>query len=160
MKSIIEYINEAKANKSITSLPDNMKEWYDKCKNFCTAGAWNLTDPKLSTSDFDGFLEAVKEFDFTQIKGLGKRSLKAAETINALVKALIDKNTEEVKSVFNEFSSTVSGNYWFQSDLTRRDNGGYIAEAALIIAMSHYLDHGKNWWKNSDMTIDQIKNKL
>lgn len=162
MKAITEYINEAtKQNKDLTNLPDNMKEWYDKCKNFCTAGAWNLTDPKLSVSDFNGLLEAAKEFDFTQIKGLDKRASDVCKHINDLVRALIDKDMSSIIKSFDAFSYyTRSNEYWFQSDLTRHDNGGYIAEATLIISMANFLGHEKNWWKNSNLSTNKVKREM
>ena len=33
------------------------EKWFDICKNFSISGSWYWTKPRLTISDFDGFIE-------------------------------------------------------------------------------------------------------
>lgn len=150
---------EAARKEKLAKLPSNMRPWYDKCVDFCSAGSWRYTD--LKPKDFDPeFFEACKEFDFTKIKDLNSDGQKITPIITELVHALFSDDKEKVEEVFDKYEQARGPHpWWYQSDWVVSTSGGSsIAQAALLIGMSQYLKLGTNYWP--DVTIDRIKEEI
>lgn len=150
---------EAARKEKLSKLPSNMKSWYNKCSDFCSAGSWRYTD--LKPKDFNpDFFEACKEFDFTKIKDLNSDGQKITPVITELVHALFSDDKEKVKEAFDKYEQLRGPHmWWYQSDWVVSTSGGAeIAQAALLIGMSQYLKLGTNYWP--DVTIDRIKEEI
>ena len=143
MKDIVNFINEAKKPAPKKEYPMKKKEtygelgekWFDKCRNFATAGSTQWT--KYGINDFKGFLEDMdKEF---KPSGEGRYG-KICEARWEMCQALKDKDLEKFVKIAKEndiekfsFGAHPTADYTY---------GSYFLDTYMLLRTYEYILDG------------------
>lgn len=159
MKDIKTYINEAKKTTLKKEYPVKKKEtygelgekWFDKCRNFATAGSTQWT--KYGINDFKGFLEDMeKEFDPPKDSTIATNRWE-------MCKALKDGNLEEFIKIAKDKHID---KFTYGAYMSERVYGSYFLDTYMLLRTYEYILDGnliiRNGILNAIWNIDDYDN--
>lgn len=157
MKSLTEYINEARINvKSAKAYGQFGEKWFDKCRDFATAGNTRYTRYRMSDfSDF--FTEMEESFVPPTDNNIFSKICRARwEMCKALKDGDIDKFIKISKE--NRIDKFLYGSY--QSD---KVYGSYFLDVYMLLSTYNYVVGGKAFAMenalNTIWSIDETMSK-
>lgn len=159
MKSLNEFIIESTVKKSKYEQPDTYgelgKKWFDKCKDFATAGNMHYT--KYGINDFNGFLDDMdKEFEAPEPNNFYN---KISNVRWKMCKALKDKDLNTFIKIAEENNIE---NFTYGAYLNNRVYGSYLLDTYMLFSVYEYILDGniviRNRVMNSLWNIESTLN--
>lgn len=162
--------HEAEQAKRLSEYPEVARKFVPLCDNICSAGAWNLTKPRIYEKDFEGFWEAFEKLDTSKMidRKWNTANGELVYTLEdgwKLALAMHNKESkDEVIKLLDHYRTHGNGDPWFTSLCVGVQNR-YKAYAASMVDFALSKGAAEYFgWRNScyamGLTTEQIRKEL
>ena len=176
MKQINNFIQEKLKINSKSKVSDNkenkeiLNKWYEKCKDLSCSGTFGLTSGHLKPSDFNGFVEDMRESFVPEGKSRwGDICTARYNIIQAVIDKDIDKMIQIIKDNYFDYlfacanpdSEYVYGSHlldcWLAFELYDylSDNSGYYSQQNFSLLFR--LDNTFSWINDLKKNLKELK---